>query len=161
MNPQLLPVYDEDMNYIEELAVQIWPNAYGDILSSEQISYMLEKMYSLDSLLRQKIEGAHFFFVTLNNEKIGFLSFTDRGEYYYINKFYLLPKMSGKNIGSLVYKEMLKRIKANKPIRLNVNRYNIKAINFYFKLGFKIASFEDIKIGAGFEMNDFVMHSNP
>ena len=161
MNPTLYPVLREEMILVQELASKIWPHAYGEILSSAQITYMLEKMYSLEALVKQREEGAHFFFVTIDKEKVGFVSYTDREFDYYINKFYLLPSKMGKNIGTQVYRELEKIMHPVKAVRLNVNRYNIKAINFYFKLGFKIELFEDIKIGAGFEMNDFVMHSNP
>lgn len=161
MNPKLKPVKPEEMIIVQDLAAKIWPYAYGEILSSEQIDYMLDKMYSISALDKQKEDGARFYFVTIENEKVGFVSYTDRKNDFYINKFYLLPSKMGKNVGTEVYRELEKILQPAKAVRLNVNRYNIKAINFYFKLGFKIESFEDIKIGAGFEMNDFVMHSNP
>jgi ribosomal protein S18 acetylase RimI-like enzyme len=41
-------------------------------------------------------------------------------------------------------------------LELNVNRQNT-AIGFYKKLGFKIIAEEDIPIGNGFFMNDYVM----
>ena len=42
-------------------------------------------------------------------------------------------------------------------IRLQVNRMNYKAINFYFKHGFVIEKVADFDIGDGYFMNDFVM----
>jgi hypothetical protein len=42
-----------------------------------------------------------------------------------------------------------------------VNRQNYKAINFYFKLGFKIQTVADFDIGNGYVMNDFVMVFEP
>ena len=42
-------------------------------------------------------------------------------------------------------------------IRLQVNRQNFKAINFYFKAGFKIEKVADFDIGDGYFMNDFIM----
>ncbi len=161
MNPKLKLVKPEEMILVQDMAARIWPYAYGEILSSEQIDYMLEKMYSISALINQKEDGAHFYFINILNEKVGFISYTNRKDDFYINKFYLLPSQMGKNIGTEVYRELEKIMQPAKAVRLNVNRYNIKAINFYFKLGFRIESFEDIKIGAGFEMNDFVMHSNP
>ena len=41
-------------------------------------------------------------------------------------------------------------------LELNVNRKN-KAINFYKKYGFTILKEEDIDIGEGYFMNDYVM----
>jgi len=51
-------------------------------------------------------------------------------------------------------------IQNNRPIRLQVNRKNYKAINFYFKNGFTIESVGDFDIGGGYYMNDFVMIKN-
>jgi ribosomal protein S18 acetylase RimI-like enzyme len=41
-------------------------------------------------------------------------------------------------------------------IELNVNRYN-NALAFYQKLGYEILREEDIDIGEGFYMNDYVL----
>ena len=41
-------------------------------------------------------------------------------------------------------------------LQLNVNRHN-KALHFYEKQGFKIIREEDIDIGEGYFMNDYVM----
>jgi ribosomal protein S18 acetylase RimI-like enzyme len=41
-------------------------------------------------------------------------------------------------------------------LQLNVNRHN-KALHFYEKQGFKIIRKEDINIGSGYFMNDYVM----
>lgn len=151
----------EEMHIIENLAYKIWPQAYNRILSKEQISYMLKKMYSVESLATQHHTGTKFFLVKEGRDDIGFVSFTDRGKDYYINKFYLLPSKSGQSRGTCIYDMILEQLRPLKPVRLNVNRHNIRAINFYFKIGFRIESVEDIKIGAGFEMNDFIMHTNP
>ena len=54
-------------------------------------------------------------------------------------------------------KEIIQKSEGKKRITLTVNRQNYKAINFYFKHGFKIKSVDDFDIGNGFFMNDFVM----
>jgi ribosomal protein S18 acetylase RimI-like enzyme len=48
------------------------------------------------------------------------------------------------------------RTRGGKRLELNVNRYN-KARQFYEKLGFTVIKEEDIDIGEGFFMNDYVM----
>ena len=40
----------EQLKVVQNLAYQIWPVAYGEILSNEQLSYMLKRFYSLDDL---------------------------------------------------------------------------------------------------------------
>ena len=62
-----------------------------------------------------------------------------------------------KNIGSLLLEAMLSSLPEAIVVRLQVNRSNFKAINFYFKKGFVIESAADFDIGNGFFMNDFVM----
>jgi ribosomal protein S18 acetylase RimI-like enzyme len=54
--------------------------------------------------------------------------------------------------------EILKAIarKGGKALRLNVNRNN-KAKEFYEKLGFTVIQEEDIDIGSGYYMNDYIM----
>ena len=36
-----------ELHIVHDLAHAIWPSAYGDILSSEQLKYMLDKIYSI------------------------------------------------------------------------------------------------------------------
>ena len=62
-----------------------------------------------------------------------------------------------KGIGSEIFNAILVLMDQPKTITLTVNRKNIKAINFYFKIGFTIKSAEDFDIGNGYYMNDFVM----
>jgi len=40
---------------------------------------------------------------------------------------------------------------------LNVNRYNGKAQSFYERYGFRVIKVEDIDIGGGYFMNDYVL----
>jgi hypothetical protein len=40
----------EDIPLIRELCFKIWPQTYAAIISQEQIDYMLEMMYSEESL---------------------------------------------------------------------------------------------------------------
>jgi hypothetical protein len=44
---------EEDIAVITELAEKIWWPAYRNIISDEQISFMLKDMYSADSLKKQ------------------------------------------------------------------------------------------------------------
>ena len=38
---------------IKDLAYTIWPSTYGEILSSEQLNYMLKNFYSVENLENQ------------------------------------------------------------------------------------------------------------
>lgn len=146
---------------IAELAYAIWPSAYGEILSKEQLTYMLDKFYSLEALSQQLEEKNHVFLLAEENGKfIGFASYELNIENHKtkIHKIYVLPETQGKGFGLKLINEIEKRAKSfkNDVLFLNVNRFN-KAHHFYKKLGFEIVFEEDIEIGNDYLMEDFVM----
>ena len=75
-----------------------------------------------------------------------------------IHKLYVLPDIQGLGVGRkfLVLAEKIAREKGLNEITLNVNRFN-KAVGFYQRMGFKIEKEEDIEIGNGYLMEDYVM----
>ena len=146
---------------IAALAYAIWPSAYGEILSVEQLKYMLEKFYSLEALTEQLEQRSHVFLLAEENGIfVGYASYelNIEGNKTKVHKIYVLPETQGKGFGVQLLNEMENKAKEaqNKILFLNVNRFN-KAQHFYKKLGFKIAYEEDIKIGNDYLMEDFVM----
>jgi ribosomal protein S18 acetylase RimI-like enzyme len=146
---------------VAKLAHEIWPSAYGEILTKEQLTYMLDKFYSLEALSQQLEEKNHVFLLAEENGKfIGFASYELNIENHKtkIHKIYVLPETQGKGFGLQLINEIEKRAKSfkNDVLFLNVNRFN-KAQHFYKKLGFEIAFEEDIEIGNDYLMEDFVM----
>ncbi len=151
---------DNDVNAIEFLAQRIWPVTYGEILSPEQLKYMLELFYNPDALSRQVKEDKHqFIIIERGEEAIGFASW---GPFLpgiaKLHKLYVLPVGQGKGLGRamLDFIYSILREEGVSKLRLNVNRHN-QAQRFYEKLSFRIIGREDIDIGHGFYMNDFIM----
>ena len=149
---------------VQAIAYRTWPGTFGDILSPAQIRYMLDMMYSVDSLKRQVDEQNHVFLLA-RDEKLkdyfGFVSYelNYKGEpITKIHKLYLLPESQGKGVGRLLidYVAELARQQNNNRLGLNVNRHN-KAIQFYERMGFTTVGSETIDIGNGFIMDDLVM----
>jgi ribosomal protein S18 acetylase RimI-like enzyme len=150
-----------DLPVIKKLAYEIWPSAYLEILGRDQLNYMLEKIYSLSSLEHQFLVLKHQFILVVENETaIGFASFSAHENRYvfHLNKIYVLPGQQGKNIGKKILHYIIAQIKkvGATALQLNVNRNN-KALHFYQKQGFEIIGEEDIDIGCGYFMNDYVM----
>jgi GNAT superfamily N-acetyltransferase len=147
---------------IYELAKPTWKEAYSNILSGEQMAYMMEMMYSEESLTRQMREGHIFFIVLCDGVPSGFISFHPQGENLYIlEKLYVLPQTQGTGAGRFLLEKAEEYIRNQHPgqrvlFELNVNRHN-KAVEFYQRLGFHIDREVDEDIGNGFYKNDYIM----
>ncbi len=147
---------------INELAHRIWPLAYKNIISTGQMEYMLDLIYSPSSLKKQIKDLKHKFVIVYNRKRsVGFASYCKKlnaANTFKLHKIYILQSEHGKGIGKLVIDNIIADIEPNgaKFLELNVNRNN-KAVEFYKKLGFTIISEEDIDIDNGYFMNDYVM----
>ncbi len=150
----------EDINAIGFLAYQTWPTAYKDILSFEQLQYMLQTMYSPAALQEQMLHQHHHFFVAeIEGNEVGFTSYSEiEPGVFKIHKIYILPDLQGKGVGKALIDTVIEESKdaGATRIQLNVNRNN-KAIEFYLRNGFSIIKEENIDIGNGYFMNDYVM----
>jgi len=147
-----------DVAIIHQLANKIWKKHYPAIISMEQIEYMLQKMYSEDSLIKQIEDGHEFTLVILDGTPIGYISLSKKEEHhYFLHKFYVDVAVHRQNVGSKLFHFILSKLSSKATIELTVNRQNFKAINFYFKNGFLIKEVADFDIGNGYVMNDFVM----
>ena len=153
-----------ELQLIRKIAFYTWPNAYADILSDDQLAYMLKMMYNLDVLASQQDQLKHHFILAFDEaeNELGFACYSKELDYpakYQLHKLYILSTQQGKKIGTMLLDFVLKEIKKKKEkavIELNVNRQN-KAVNFYLKKGFSIIREEDNDIGQGYFMNDYVM----
>jgi ribosomal protein S18 acetylase RimI-like enzyme len=147
-----------DIPLIRQLADRIWKQHYITIITMEQIEYMLNKMYSVESLSDQINRGHNFTLVYDKDKAIGYISLESKnGKDYFLHKFYIEVNDQRRGIGSSLFDSVEKGISGATTIELTVNRQNYKAINFYFKKGFVIKEIADFDIGNGYFMNDFVM----
>lgn len=152
---------DPNFSEVRAIAREVWPIAYGAILSKEQLDYMMDMMYSVPALQKQ-FEGGHHFIVAIDNEiPVGFASY----EFNYngtsktkIHKIYILSTQQGKGTGRIMIDYIKESAKKNnqEALVLNVNKNNV-AQHFYKKIGFTISYDEVIDIGQGYIMDDFVM----
>lgn len=155
-------VEESNLYQIQTLAQEVWPNTFKEILSTSQIAYMMDMMYSEASLKKQLAKGCEFLIQQKDHCNTGFIAietFNNNPQTTKIHKIYLLKKYQHQGLGKLLLKKAETIAKANGSIQLqlNVNRFNTNAIAFYKKEGFTITDEEDIAIGNGFLMEDFVM----
>lgn len=153
----------EHLFIIQTLSEKIWPHTFQDILTKEQIGYMMDMMYSTSSLEKQMDElNHHYLLVEDTGEYVGYTSY----ELNYkgapttkIHKIYILPSLQGKGTGRFLIETIgdMARKNDNDILSLNVNRFN-KALDFYKRIGFEVVANEDIDIGNGFLMEDFILN---
>ena len=151
-----------DIPAIQELAQITWAAAYAPILPPEQMTYMLDLFYSNDSLRKQMDEGHRFIIAMDDDQPQGFASWSLKSgntSVYRLHKIYIDPSQQGKGVGKYLLDFILSDIKSHNAtdLELNVNRFN-RARQFYEKIGFVVTREEDIDIGNGYFMNDYVMN---
>ncbi len=152
----------DDILEIRDMASVVFPDTYKAILSPEQIDYMMEWMYSEDSLHRQMMKEGHIYYVAYQEGRaVAYLSIQPEGAHvFHLQKLYVLPTCQGMQLGRQLFQHAIKAIKELHPapcqMRLNVNRYN-KALSFYEKMGMTKVDEGDFPIGHGYYMNDYIM----
>ena len=149
----------EEIPIIKNLANIICPATYSELITPQQVDYMMELIYSTSSLQKQIAKGHQFIIAYDEDKAVAFASYSAREEnpsVYKLHKIYILPNQQGKGIGKTLINYIIKDITPVTSLQLNVNRNN-KALQFYQRIGFKIIFEEDIDIGSGFYMNDYVM----
>ena len=150
----------KDIPLIRDLCFKVWPQTYAGIISNEQIDYMLELMYSEQSLQKQMTEQhCQFILVYDGKEPVGFASFSETEPMIFkLHKIYILSGQQGKGTGKFVIDYIINEIKSKgaTALRLQVNKRN-KAKSFYEKLGFTVLYEFDFPIGNNFVMDDYLM----
>ena len=149
-----------DAALLRSLAERIWRESYAGVVSAEQMAYMIEWMYSGETLARELAEGVCWELVRLDAEAVGFHSITFGTDgVAKLNKLYLLPEMQGRGLGQ----EMLVRVfalaagRGAREVRLQVNKANVRAQRAYDRFGFRRIEEAVFDIGGGFVMDDFIM----
>jgi GNAT superfamily N-acetyltransferase len=151
---------ESDIPAISELAEKIWWPSYRNIISDEQISFMLNDMYSAESLMKQMRSGIECLIAESENLPLAFAGYsqtdTDK-QVFKLHKLYVLPTEQGRGTGRKLIEQVstLAKTKGGNILELNVNRGN-PAHHFYRKIGFEIYQTVDIHYHH-FVLNDYVM----
>lgn len=153
----------DDIALIRSLADGVWQATYADILSSKQIAYMFDLMYSPAALIEQMNVRHHvFFIVMLGGKPCAYISIESLGDSRYnFQKIYACTAVHGRGVGRYMIEqglEYVRCIEQGRPavVELFVNRRN-PAVSFYRHMGFNIVAERDYDIGEGYFMNDYIM----
>lgn len=143
---------------LRELAFKIFNETYKNLLSSQQIEYMLEMMYSEANLKNNFEEGCHFFLLKYDNENIGYGAISVDNEIVTLHKIYVDGRFQGMGFGKefILFLEKKGNELKGKTIQLYVKRDNPAKL-FYEKMGYLPIKEVDKNIGNGYWMNDYLM----
>lgn len=150
----------ESLQVIRDIAASIWPETFREILSPEQITYMMEMMYAPAVMEKELADGYHFEIVCTDDLPAGYMVYSSYApETAKLHKLYLLSRYHGRGIGSAMLDHVANQTRklGFKNLILNVNKHNVKAINAYERNNFTTIEAVKIDIGNGFFMDDFVM----
>ena len=155
-----------DLQKISDMADVVFRHTYRDILSPEQLDYMMDMMYSMQNLQTQ-IEEGHHYYIACDEAPRGYVSVqyesTDNEgvEVFHLHKIYVMPDAQGKGIGIRLFNRVVEHVKEacggkSARIELNVNKFN-KSVEFYRHIGMRVLLEEDFPIGNGFYKTDYIM----
>ena len=154
-------IHSEEIFIVNQLAHQVWPDTYKDILSKDQIDYMLDWMYNINTLQEEVLTGKLYYLLTENGRPTGYLGLEPNypdADMIQIHKIYILTERQGNGLGRALINQAMDVAfdLGGKSLNLNVNRFN-KSVDFYKNIGFKIIGEEDIDIGKDYWMEDYKM----
>lgn len=149
----------QDIEILRSLAREIWTTCYPGIISTDQIEYMLNLMYSSETIRNEIDNDVIWEIMEYHDEPIGFISVTvTPDKTAKLNKLYMKTNHHGKGLGQQALKhvvDMAEKLHL-KQVYLTVNKGNVNAIKAYEKFGFKRTDAVVNDIGGGYVMDDFI-----
>ena len=152
----------EDIPAIRAMADVVFRRTYRDILSPEQLEYMMDMMYSEESLIRQMENDAFYIEDGQGYASLRYDGMMDDGrERFHLEKLYVMPEYQKTGLGRRLFDKIADEARiasGGNPFRLelNVNRAN-PALGFYEHIGMRKDRSGDFPIGSGYYMNDYIM----
>lgn len=145
------------------LATEIWHEYFVEIISKEQIDYMVEKFQSYEALSEAIEEENYTYFLGYEQgDLIGFCGVKPDGDRLFLSKLYLHKDQRGKGLSSTLLKRALAfaEEQEKQAVYLTCNKYNQNSLDIYEAKGFKTIDSVKTDIGNGFIMNDYIMQLN-
>ncbi len=82
-----------DCELINRMAKEVFPATYKEILSPEQLDYMMDWMYAPQNILKQMEEGHVYFIAYKDSGPCGYVSVQQQEkDVFHLQKIYVLPR---------------------------------------------------------------------
>lgn len=128
----------EELPKVRQLLSFVWSCTYGDRLSPQAIEKITAVWHNLESLTKQA-QNPHAYFpvAKVDGKIVGVATAQNFGETtVLIYRLYVHPDHQGKGIGHKLLENILSEFPDAKLAKIEVEKFNIKAISFYEKNGF-------------------------
>ncbi len=150
----------DNVDMVKSVARAIWQVTYKDIISQQQMDYMLDNMYSTDKIMQEIEKGFQWEVASIDQDIVGYLDYImEQDQRVFLSKIYLRPEVQKKGIGQILLNRVIDFSKRNGglAVYLTVNKDNTKAISFYERNGFVTVDAVVAEIGNGYVMDDYIM----
>lgn len=148
MRPQIVPVSMDEVTDLRSLCIQTFAEAFAEQNTHENIEAYTRSAFNLEQLqLELKQENARWFFLILDNKKIGYTKlnlFRDSDENVVLDtmelqRIYILKKYHGNGYGKTFIEHAMSVAKTHNisTIWLGVWEDNLNALAFYKRCGFR------------------------
>lgn len=141
LNPSFRIANCDEIRIISDLTLKALPDDFSGILSSDEIDFMLERLYSQEILQNAKESGRIYIIAKIEGKDVGVGSFIQEGpDLFFMGKIHVLPEYRENGAGSAIFQAVCAEIKKLHPapckVELMANHSNT-ALDFYKKLGLK------------------------
>ena len=149
----------EALARVRAIADDVWPKTFREILSPEQIVYMMKMMYAPEVMEKELANGFLFDLLVVDGCDAGYMVYApcNEPETMKLHKLYLLEEFQGKGYGQKMLRHVADAARKSgfRSLILAVNKQNVKAQKAYERFGFKQYKSVQIDIGNGFIMDDY------
>ena len=162
MDPEMRIVQassDSDLRIISSLARTIWKEHYEPMIQPGETDYMLDRFQSFEAMKEQVHKSYSYLMMVVRNEVVGYAAYVIEDDRMFLSKLYVLKDFRGRGYSSKMfsYLEEAARSAGVGRITLTVNRMNEHSIEVYRHCGFIVTGEQDMPIGNGFSMDDYLM----
>ena len=152
---------EEGIPAIRRIAAVAFPATYRDLLSPGQLDYMMEWMYSEESLRGQFRAGHVWFVVSADGEPCGYVSVERQGgRLFHLHTIYALPRFQGIAAAVRLFRGPVAYGLSVCPVPRRAERYVNRPharLATHHLLGLRHPREGDFPIGGGYWMNDYIM----
>lgn len=151
---------EQDIQTLAETAKIIWNEYFINIITQEQIDYMVEKFQSYPALSKAIQEDGYTYYLAFVGEQlIGYCGVQPQEQRLFLSKLYVRKEMRGKGISSKLFDQALQQARKENlsAIYLTCNKFNEHSLAVYTHKGFHQIDAVQSDIGHGFIMDDYIL----